>query len=39
VEQSPARRVVIAVVEGRRKRGRPKSRWEDGMMDYVRKLE
>jgi hypothetical protein len=37
-EQSTARRVLIAVVEGRRQRGRPKLRWEDGMMDDARKL-
>ena len=32
-EQSPARRVLVAVLEGRRQRGRPKLRWEDGVMD------
>ena len=32
-EQSPARRVLVAVVEGRRQRGRPKLRWEDGVME------
>jgi hypothetical protein len=37
-EQSAARRVFVAVVEGRRQRGRPKLRWEDGMMDDARKL-
>jgi len=26
------------VVEGRRQRGRPKLRWEDGVMDDARKL-
>jgi hypothetical protein len=32
-EQSDTRRVlVVAVVEGRRQRGRPKLRWEDGVM-------
>ena len=36
-EQSPARRVLVAVVEGRQ-RGRPKLRWEDGVMGDVRKL-
>jgi hypothetical protein len=36
-EQSPARRVQVAVVEGRRQRGRPKLRWEDGVMDDARK--
>jgi hypothetical protein len=30
-EQNPARRVLVAVVEGRRQRGRPKLRWEDGV--------
>jgi len=29
-EKNPARRVLVAVVEGRRQRGRPKLRWEDG---------
>ena len=37
-EQSPTRRVLIAVVEGRRKRGMPKLRWEDGVMEDARKL-
>jgi hypothetical protein len=37
-EQSPGRRVIIAVVEGRRQKGRPKLRWEDGVMDDARKL-
>jgi hypothetical protein len=37
-EQSPARTVLVAVVEGKRQRGRPKLRWEDGVMDDVRKL-
>jgi hypothetical protein len=37
-EQSTARRVLTAVVEGRRQRGRPKLRWADGMMDDARKL-
>jgi hypothetical protein len=37
-EQSPARRVLTAVVEGRRQRSRPKLRWEDGVMDDARKL-
>ena len=31
-EQSPARRFLVAVVEGRRQRGRPKLRWKDGVM-------
>ena len=30
-EQNPARRVFAAVVEGRRQKGRPKLRWEDGV--------
>jgi hypothetical protein len=38
-EQSPARRVLVAVVEGRRQTGRPKLRWEDGVMVDARKLE
>ena len=37
-EQSPARRVLVAVVEGRRQMGRPKLRWEDSVMDDARKL-
>ena len=37
-EQSPARRFLVAVVEGRRQRVRPKLRWEDGVMDDARKL-
>jgi len=37
-EQSPRRRVLVAVVEGRRQRGRPKLRWEDGVMEDARKL-
>jgi hypothetical protein len=37
-EQSPARRVLVAVVEGKRQRGRPKLRWEDGVMDEARTL-
>jgi hypothetical protein len=31
-EQNPARRDFAVVVEGRRQKGRPKLRWEDGMM-------
>jgi hypothetical protein len=37
-EQNPARRVLVAVVEGRRKRGRPKLRWKDGVKEDARKL-
>ena len=37
-EQNPARRVLVAVVEGRRQRGRPKLRWEDGVRDDTKKL-
>ena len=37
-EQSTTRTVLVAVVEGRRQRGRPKLRWEDGVMGDVRKL-
>jgi hypothetical protein len=37
-EKSPARRVLVAIVEGRRQRGRRKLRWEDGVMDDARKL-
>jgi hypothetical protein len=37
-EQSPARRVLVAVAEGRRQRGRQKPRWEDGEMEDARKL-
>jgi hypothetical protein len=37
-EQSPIRRDLVAVVEGRRQRDRPKPRWEDGVMEDARKL-
>ena len=37
-EQSPARRVLVVVVEGRRQRDRPKLRWEDRVTDDARKL-
>ena len=37
-EQSPTRRVLVAVVEERRQRGRQKLRWEDGVMEDDRKL-
>jgi hypothetical protein len=36
-EQSAARRVLVAVVEGRKQRGKPKLRWEDSMMEDARK--
>jgi len=32
-EQSPTGRVLVAVVEGRRQRGRRKLRWEDGVIE------
>ena len=38
-KQSPARRVLVTVVEGRRHRGRPRLRWEDGVMEDARKVE
>jgi hypothetical protein len=37
-EQSPTRRVLVAVAEGKRQRGRPKLRWEDSVMDDARTL-
>ena len=37
-EQSATRRVLVAMVEGRRQRGRPKLRWEDGVMEDGRKF-
>jgi hypothetical protein len=37
-EQNPARRVLFAVVEGRRQRDRPKLRWEDGVKEDARKV-
>jgi hypothetical protein len=37
-EQSPIRRILVAVVEGRRQRGRSKLRWKDGVVDGARKL-
>ena len=37
-EQSPIKRVLVALVEGRRQRGRPKLRWEDGVTEGARKL-
>jgi len=36
--QGPTTRVLVAMVEGRRQRGRPKLRWEDGVMEDARKL-
>ena len=38
MEENPARRVFVAVVEGRRQRGRPKLRWKDGVIEDARKL-
>ena len=32
------RRVLIAIVVGRRERGRPKLRWEDGVREDAKKL-
>jgi hypothetical protein len=37
-EQNPARRVLVAIVEGRRQRDRPKLRWEDGVKEDARKM-
>jgi hypothetical protein len=37
-EQSPARTVLVAVVEGRRQRGRSILRRDDGVTEDVRKL-
>jgi hypothetical protein len=37
-EQNPARRVFSAVVEGRRQKGRPKLRWEEGVTGDAKKL-
>jgi len=37
-EQNPARRFFGAVVEGRRPKGRPKLRCEDGVTDDAKKL-
>jgi len=34
----PNKRVLVAVVEGRRQRGIPKLRWEDGVTEDARKL-
>ena len=37
-EHSPTKRVLVAVVEGGRQRGRLKLRWGDGVMEDARKL-
>jgi hypothetical protein len=37
-EQSPTGRILVAIVEGKRQRGRPKLRWEYSVIDGVRKL-
>jgi hypothetical protein len=37
-EQNPARRVLVAVVEGRRHRSRSKLRWEDGVGEDAKKV-
>jgi len=37
-EQNPARRVFAAVEEGRRQKGRPKLRWEDGVTGDAKKM-
>jgi hypothetical protein len=37
-KQNPARRVFAAVVEGRRQKGRPKLRWEDGVTGDAKKM-
>jgi len=37
-EQSATRRVLVAAVEGRRQWGRPKLRWEYGVVEDARKL-
>jgi len=37
-EHNPTKTVLVATVEGRRQRGRPKLRWEDGVMEDARKL-
>jgi len=37
-EQSPTRKVLVAIVEGRRQRGRPNLRWEDGVTEDAGKL-
>ena len=36
--QSHARGVLVAVVEGRRQKGKPKLRWEEGVMEDIGKL-
>jgi len=37
-EKNPARRVLVAVADGRRQRGRPKLKWEDGVIEDAKKL-
>jgi len=37
-EKNPARRVLFAVVEGRRQRRRQKLRWEDGVTEDAKNL-
>jgi hypothetical protein len=37
-KQSPTRRVPVAVVEERRQRGRPKLRWQNGVIEGAMKL-
>jgi len=37
-EQSLTRRILVAVLEGRSQRGRPKLRWEVGVTEDARKL-
>jgi hypothetical protein len=38
-QQRPARRILNARLEGTRRRGRPKLRWEDGVDKDVKALE
>jgi hypothetical protein len=38
-KQNPARRVLVAVLEGRRQKGRSTLRWKDGVMEEARKLD
>ena len=37
-EKSAKSGVLVGAVEGRRQSGRPKLRWEDGVMEDARKL-